>query len=184
MFLLVLLAGSTQVHAYSRKQNKRGLPRTEAGLMDNFVGCLQNRDSTGYYNLFIPFDTLWSLVLHNRDRSPAAMNALNELKEHPQTLLEFDPHYNRSIIDRFREVIRKGEDSGIHWNAVTLQRYELKKQGATKPTTCWRLSVSRDTFLSGICWAAPIIVSASPRYRRWAGTSMAARSSTCWRLQP
>ncbi|MES2700994.1 MAG: hypothetical protein V4649_00050 [Bacteroidota bacterium] len=128
--LLVLIICSGDVHAYGRK-DKRGLPRTEAGLMDNIVGCLQNRDTIGYYNLFIPFDTLWGLVLHNADRTPEAQGALNVLKEHPQTLLEFDPRYNRAIIDRFNMVIQKGIDSGIHWNAVKMQRYELKKQAIT-----------------------------------------------------
>jgi hypothetical protein len=129
-FLVAFAFCSGYLHARDR-HNKRGLSRTEGGLVENIVGCLQNKDTAQYYNLFVPFDTLWSMVLHNPDHSPAAQSALNELKEHPQTLLEFDPHYNKAIIDRFNTVLQKGEDSGIHWNAVILQRYELRKQPIT-----------------------------------------------------
>ena len=96
------------------------------------LGCLAYRDSTSYANLFLPFDTLWSMVLHNPDRSPESTQAMNDLKEHPQSLIEFDPYYNHSIIARFNAVIKKGEDSGIHWNDIVMQRYELQKQAITR----------------------------------------------------
>lgn len=131
LLLVLMMCSGAALAAPRDRHNKRGLPRTEEGLVNNFVGCLQNKDSTGYYNLFIPFDTLWHIVLHNTDHTPGAAAALNELREHPQTLLEFDPHFNREIIHRFNMVLQKGEDSGIHWGAVVLQRYELKKQPIT-----------------------------------------------------
>jgi len=114
-----------------RKHKDRGLPRTEVGLMNNVLGCLKFKDSVSYYNLFLPFDTLWQMVLHNPDHSPEVVKELNHLREHPQSLLDFDPQYNRKIMGGFYKVLEKGEDSGIHWKEIVMQRYELKKEDIT-----------------------------------------------------
>ena len=99
--------------------------------MNNVLGCLQYKDTINYYNLFPPFDTLWRMVMHNPNHSPEAVSELNLLKEHPESLLEFDPYYNRNIMARFCAVLQKGEDSGIHWNSIVMQRYELERQPIT-----------------------------------------------------
>ncbi len=131
--ILLLFAGlfSSDSYARGKRHKYRGLPRDEVGLMNNVVGCLANKDSIGYFYLFPPFDTLWALVMHNPDHSPETLKALNKLKDHPQNLLEFDPAYNRKIMAGFYNVIKKGEDSGIHWNSVAIQRYELYKEEGT-----------------------------------------------------
>ncbi len=96
--------------------------------MNNVLGCLQNKDTTGYYDLFPPFDTLWRMVMHNPNRTPEALAELEHLKEYPTQLLEFDPFYNHNIMNRFYHVVQKGEDSGIHWNSIVMQRYELSRE--------------------------------------------------------
>lgn len=96
--------------------------------MNNILGCLANKDSVSYFCLFPPFDTLWAQVIYNPDHSPEAVKELNHLKAHPQALLEFDPFYNRNIMARFSHILRKGEDSGIHWNGIVMQRYELNRE--------------------------------------------------------
>lgn len=132
LVFLLLIASITAFGGRNNKKRYRGLPRTEEGLMHNVLGCLANKDSVSYFYLFPPFDTLWQLVLHNPDRSPEGIKALNNLKEHPQSLIAFDPYYNRSIMTRFYEVLKKGEDSGIHWNSIVMQRFELHKEQATR----------------------------------------------------
>src|ERR1035437_3493166 len=119
-------------NAYGRKHRFRGLPKTEVDLMNNVLGCLKNKDSLGYFYLFPPFDTLWHMVMHNPDHSPEMVQALNELKEHPQALIEFDPFFNHNIMARYCAVLAKGEDSGIHWNSIVMQRYELQKENITR----------------------------------------------------
>ncbi len=131
LLLLVLLAGIGASAQYWRKP-KRQWPKTEGELMYKLVGCLQHKDTAGYYDLFPPFDTLWSMVMHNTDKSPQTQKELNNLKEKPQVLIEFDPLYNKSIIGGFCHVLSKGEDSGIQWNRVTMARYELRKQDPTR----------------------------------------------------
>jgi hypothetical protein len=130
-FIAFLLSGAVllaPIRSFAKKHRDRGLPRTEVGLMNNVLGCLANKDSTSYFYLFPPFDTLWSFVIHNPDHTPETMKALNSLKEHPQSLLEFDPYYNHNIMMRFYNVLRKGEDSGIHWKDIVMERYELYKE--------------------------------------------------------
>jgi len=130
LFLCLLLC-SCFISFGKKNKRERGLPRTEVGLMNNVLGCLSNKDTVNYYNLFIPFDTLWHFVLHNSDRSPAAQAQLANLKEHPRPLLQFDPAYNPAIMQRFVAILKKGEDSGIHWKEIVMQRYELYKETIT-----------------------------------------------------
>ena len=130
-FLLCFLLFTCSVSFAKKHKTVRGLPRTEAGLINNLLGCLSNKDSANYYNLFIPFDTLWQLVNHTPNRTPEATAALKNIKEHPRLLLDFDPQYNPAIMGRFYEILRKGEDSGIHWKEIVLQRYELYRQSIT-----------------------------------------------------
>ncbi len=130
LFLCISLFLSLSSSA-KRHKKERGLPRTEAGLINNMLGCLSNKDTLNYFNLFVPFDTLWQYVIHNPDKSPEANAQLKNLKEHPRALIDFDPAYNGSIIRRFAEVLKKGEDSGIHWKEIVLQRYELYKETIT-----------------------------------------------------
>ncbi|NDC41810.1 MAG: hypothetical protein EBZ77_09710, partial [Chitinophagia bacterium] len=111
------------------KKRYHGLARTEAELMNNVLSCLRTKDTVGYYNLFPPFDTLWAMVIDNPANSPEAVQQLNNLKAHPTILIDFDPFYNKEIMGRFARVLRKGEDSGLQWGGIVMQRYELQKQG-------------------------------------------------------
>jgi len=129
-FLIVFLLVAA-LDASAGKRRYRGEPRSEVGLMNNVIGCLSHKDSIGYFYLFPPFDSLWALVLHYPDRSPAAQRDLNHIKENPKLLLQYDPMYNHKIMAGFLNVLTKGEDSGIHWNSVVMQRYELSRQVPT-----------------------------------------------------
>lgn len=126
--LFLLLADSSFAIG---KRRYRGEPKTEVDLIYSVVSCLQHKDTAAYYNLFPPFDTLWHMVIHNADQSPESQKQLANLREHPQTLIEFDPMYNKDIMNRFRGIIQKGEDSGMLWSAVSIQRYQLMKDEIT-----------------------------------------------------
>jgi len=126
----LLIAGAN--NAYGTRHKNRGEPQTEVDLMNSVVACLSHKDTLSYFYLFPPFDTLWHMVMHNSDHSPEAEKELANLREHPQSLIDFDPFYNRSIIGHFSAVLAKGEDSGIHWNSIVIQRYELQQQGLTQ----------------------------------------------------
>ena len=130
--IVLISLSAAPLRVFAGKHKHRGLPLTEIELMDDVLSCLRYKDSPSYYTLFPPFDTLWHMVLHNTDNSPETVQQLNALKEHPQSLINFDPYYNHDIINRFSAILRKGEDSGIHWNTIVMQRYELQKQTPTK----------------------------------------------------
>ena len=100
--------------------------------MNCVVNSLKYKDTFNYYNLFPPFDTLWRMVNHSANATPEAQKQLASLKEHPQSLIDFDPFYNKEIIARFCAILAKGEDSGIHWKDIVIQRYELQKASLTR----------------------------------------------------
>jgi hypothetical protein len=129
LLLILCLFAVATLHA---KQKYRGMPRTEVALINNIASCLKYKDSLSYFYQFPPFDSLWKQVMHNSDHSPETVKELNALREHPQSLIEFDPHFNPRIMGQFLEVLRKGEDSGIHWKNIVIQRYELHKQPLTR----------------------------------------------------
>ena len=126
--MLLLLCVCCADAAAQRHRERRRWEATEGGLVYKVLQCLQRRDTAAYFDLFPPFDTLWSMVNRNTDNSPEAQRELNNLKQHPQILVEFDPLYNRSIIGGFAHVLGKGEDSGVQWSSVVMARYELHKQ--------------------------------------------------------
>lgn len=128
IILLLLVCVCNEDSVAQRHRERRQWEATEGGLVYKVLQCLQRRDTAAYFDLFPPFDTLWSMVNRNTDNSPDAQRELNNLKQHPQILIEFDPLYNRNIINGFAYVLGKGEDSGVQWSSVVMARYELHKQ--------------------------------------------------------
>eukprot|EP01030_Chromulinospumella_sphaerica_P020096 gene20096-20002_t len=67
------------------------------------------------------------MVMRNNSKEPGVQQELNNLRQHPQTLIEFDPLYNHDIMGRFSNVLAKGEDSGITWRYVVMARYHREE---------------------------------------------------------
>lgn len=132
VFFTCLVLFCTDAQAFGRRHRYAGPPRNEAELMVSVLNCLRAKDSLAYYDLFPPLDTFWRMVMHSADASPDVQRDLNNLKEHPTIFIDLDPYYNHSIITRFSEVVRKGEDSGINWQGIVMQRYELEKEGIAR----------------------------------------------------
>lgn len=132
VIFILFIFSKTDVSGQFRNRNKRQWPKTEGELMNKLLGTLQNRDTAAYFELFPPFDTLWSMVMRNNDKNPETQRELSNLKERPQILIEFDPLYNRDIIGRFCRVLAKGEDSGVQWRSIVMARYELRRQDPTR----------------------------------------------------
>lgn len=129
VLLLCVVICTTHASGFGRDKRYAGQPRNEAELVGRVLNCLSYKDSISYYGLFPPLDTLWRMVTHNANQSPDAQKQLNELRDHPTVLIDLDPYYNHSIMTRFREVLQKGEDSGVNWKGIILQRYELVREG-------------------------------------------------------
>jgi hypothetical protein len=124
LWVLLLLAANT-TYAQRWKHRQPVWPKTEGQMMHKLLSTLQTKDTGSFFALFPTFDTLWSMVLHNTNKTPEAQKALERLREHPQILIEFDPLYNHSIVSNFSKVLAKGEDSGISWSNAVMARYEL-----------------------------------------------------------
>ncbi len=126
--LLLTVVFTNSGSAQFGRHKKPSWPNTEGEMVHKLAQCLHDKDSVAYYHLFPPFDTLWHMVIHNSSRNPEVLAQLNKLKEHPQSLIEFDPMYNRSIMSNFFKVLEKGQDSGLRWSSSVVARYELHKQ--------------------------------------------------------
>lgn len=122
----------TNAEAYGRRRMYFGQPRTEVECVNKVLQCLRYKDSVSFYYNFPPFDTLWHMATKNTQRSPELIAQFNQLKEHPTVLIDLDPFYNKEIMGRFFNVLTKGEDSGLTWKGIVLQRYELQKQEITR----------------------------------------------------
>ena len=132
VFIICFFILCSSADAIGRKHRYNGAPKTEVELMTKVLECLQNKDTIGYYNLFPPFDSLWQMVIHNPDPSIETQRELNKLREHPTVLLDLDPFYNHTILGRFEQTIKKGEDSGMQWSGVVTQRFELQRQNLSR----------------------------------------------------
>ncbi len=130
IFSVLILVG-LQLFAGRGKHKYAGEPKSEAELMEKVLECFRSKDSMAYFNLFPPFDSMWKMVIHNPDQSPETQNELAQLREHPTVLIDLDPFYNKAIVGNFMKVLHKGEDSGVQWGGVVVQRFELQKQGYT-----------------------------------------------------
>ena len=131
-FVFTCLALTGFFSASGKKHRHRGEPKTEVELMNSIVSCLRHKDTASYYYLFPPFDTLWRMVNHNSDHSPEVEKQLSNLKNHPQSLIDFDPFYNHQIMGGFCHVLAKGEDSGINWKGIVIAHYELQQESLTR----------------------------------------------------
>jgi hypothetical protein len=128
--VVVLLCSYSSIAGSKYKRSY--LASSEVEMMEHVLTCLKYKDSIGYFNLFMPFDTLWKLVLTSNNRSPEALKELANLRTHPTILIDMDPMYNKQIMARFSYVVRKGEDSGLQWGGVVMQRFELQQHGVPR----------------------------------------------------
>lgn len=100
-FAIFILLVSAGVYGHNR--DKKSAPRTEVDEINAVVYCLQAKDTVSYYSLFRPNDI---------------------------PIAGFDELTIKDAVSRFCTVLTKGEDSGIIWSSVSLQRYEMQKQSS------------------------------------------------------
>lgn len=109
-----------------------GPARNEQELVAKLVNVLQYEDSTSYSLLFPSFDSLWKYIMQYRDTSMSAMNEVGHLTRGAGFIKDYDPKFNPKIMQEFKALLRKGDDSEIHWDHISLVRYEFKKMILTR----------------------------------------------------
>ncbi len=128
---------SNSVEARRHKKEKEptiepGPAKTEKELINKLVYVLQYQDSTTYSTLFPSFDTLWKTIMQFRDTNAMAMNEVGHLVRNAGFIKNYDPNFNPRIMQEFKSIMIKGEDSEVHWEHIVLVRYELKKMLLTR----------------------------------------------------
>lgn len=119
---------------HAKAQSPKEGPRTskEELHIGKLIKALKLPDSTSYAQMFPSFDTMWMYVQQYRDTSVAEERKLANIRLKPQLLYRYDPQYNPEIYQDFETLIKKGNDSNIHWQDIILERYELVKMRLTR----------------------------------------------------
>lgn len=132
--LLVLLCSSADAIPLLKKKKKKydGPPRSEAELIGRVLNCLMYSDTITYTTLCPEFDTVWKQILEYRAPDDESAQKISYIRQHPERVQQFDPYYNPLITKSFYYVETKGEQEGIHWHDIALERYELQKIRLTK----------------------------------------------------
>jgi len=134
------------VDAMAKKEKVyNGQPRTEAELIAKIVSCMQYKDTITYAGLFDDFDTVWKQIMEYRPHDEFEAKSIENIRQHPEKVKQFDPYYNAAIAKNAYYVMKKGEDSGIHWNQVVIVRYELQKVRLTRDMVGYDL-IARNRF--------------------------------------
>lgn len=103
----------------------------ESELVGNLLLSMQYKDTISYAALFQPFDSLWYKIM-TYSGSADDMEAIAHIRQHPEKVQQYDPMFNPSIIYNYYNVLKKGEDSGLHWDRIVLDRFELQRMPLTR----------------------------------------------------
>lgn len=124
LFISICLLAMPCVYAQQHEQ-----PKTEAQLVNRLLDCIRTKDTITYVNLFPEYDSVWKMATN--PKSPDYAN-MSYLRQHPQVIQQFDPHYNKEIVKSFYTMYVQGKELHIHWGRATLVKYELEKMKLTK----------------------------------------------------
>ena len=122
---------NTASFAQTKVEKEAPIPTSERELVLRIVKTLKNEDSTSHSESFMKFDDLWKLVVNYKDTSVVRQMQVNQLRQVPNAVRKFDPFFNPQIGLDFNHILEKGSDSGVHWDRITLARFELKKMDLT-----------------------------------------------------
>ena len=137
-FIAIMLLCPKGVEAKKEKEYK-GPPRTDGELIGRIINCLQFNDTITYATLFNDFDTVWKQIQEFRPHDEFEAKSIAQIRQHPEKVRQFDPFYNAAIAKNAYYVMKKGEDSGIHWNQVVMMRFELQRVKLTRDMVGYNL---------------------------------------------
>lgn len=129
LFFLFTLAMLFNIVAFAQVKVEKELPpaKSEKELVLRIIKTLKAEDSASHAASFIKFDDLWKMVVNYRDTSVVKQMQVNQLRQVPNSVRKFDPFFNPQIGLDFNHILEKGADSGVHWDRISLARFELKK---------------------------------------------------------
>ncbi len=100
---------------------------SEEVLLNRLLVSIQTANDSLLVDIFPRFDSMLNMVTAYVPESAEETERMKHLRTNPEALWQFDPAYSPAITDDFNAVVRKGRDSGIHWNDILVVRYELQK---------------------------------------------------------
>lgn len=116
---------------------------TEQDMVSNIVSCLKAKDPYAYTKLFPPSDSMALWIVQSADQqSKLYAEMLNQL-QHPEIGMHADSMIDALAQKGFDSVITKGENMGLHWNAIVQVRYELVKMKETRDAVYEKIAPTR-----------------------------------------
>lgn len=106
--------------------------KSEEVLMNRIVIAMAKHADSLFTTLFPKFDTLWNRAMNYLPQNPNDEKRIMNIRRDAKKLQQYDPAYNTAILDDFTAAIKKGKDSGVHWNDLVMARYELEKANLPK----------------------------------------------------
>lgn len=101
--------------------------KSEDVLVNKILTCLQRSDDSGYAALFPKAEDLVKIATDYQPQTEDDARRIVNMIDNRSKLESFDPAYNSLILSDFESIIKKGKDSGLHWNDILLARFELQK---------------------------------------------------------
>jgi hypothetical protein len=117
LFIFSLLVLSNCIFA----QNK-----TEGDLVNAIVKSLQTQDSSAYAHLFLSADSIATITIRKAPANNIESQRAKMMLETSTLLMYQDSMLNVQAFTLFNPLVKKGEQSGIHWAQSLLSRYELE----------------------------------------------------------
>lgn len=106
--------------------------KTEGELVQKIVYCLRLNDSFLYAKVFPTTDTLCAITLRKAPATSDAYQRAKYLSASEDLMVNQDSANLKQASEWFRNVLKKGKKLGIHWEAITMSRYELEALAKTR----------------------------------------------------
>ncbi len=106
--------------------------KTEGELVQKIVYCLRLNDSFLYAKVFPATDTLCAITLRKAPPTSDAYQRAKYLSASEDLMVNQDSANLKQSIVWFKNVLKKGKKLGIHWEAITMSRYELEALAKTR----------------------------------------------------
>lgn len=113
-------------------QNTFAQSKTEGELVQKIVQSLQVKDSFLYAKVFATTDTLCAVTLRKAPNTSDAYQRAKYLSASEDLMINQDSANLKQECEWFRKVLIKGKKLGIHWEAITMSRYELEALAKTR----------------------------------------------------
>lgn len=116
---------------------------TEQDMVGEIVSCLRAKDAYAYLKLFPPSDSMAMWIVQSADQQSKLYAKMVNQLQNPEIGMHADSVIDVLAKESFDSLITKGENMGVHWNAIVQVRYELVKMKETRDAVYEKVAPTR-----------------------------------------